>query len=432
MIKKIPRGVYYLSLGRILKTLVTYPFRKFSNQKKVEQFENEASLKLNSPYALAMPHARISLFYLLKHYRLDTGSEILMSPTTLPDMVNMVLLLGLKPVFIDFKDNTHTADITKAEKLLTSKSKVLYLTHLYGIIPDMDEILAFTQKNNLIFIQDCTQSYGTSFNGKAITEYATATFYSTCSLKDLHTHMGSLLCVKSATQLKAIRKETLRDFHPLSKRYFWKFLKEDLVASLALNPYIFSFFTYYVFKILFAIDAKLIEDLIDGRGLKLGPLTLFKGLFAGSGDQRRTKIPHEMLYLFNDVQAEVGLQGLKVMDEFERMRRQNTLLLIDHLSDKAKARIPHLEEKAHHSFWRIPIYIDNQKHFEHYLFNRGIDPGKTTLPCLPHMDIFKDLNQSAPVAQKMGEHSYFLPNFHYLNEREIKYVASIINQYFAL
>lgn len=430
--RKIPRGVYYLSLGRILKTLVTYPFKDFSAQNKVEEFEKEASLKLNSPYALTMPHARISLYYLLKYYRLDAGSEVLMSPTTLPDMVNMVLLLGLKPVFIDFKENTHTADISKAEKLLTPKSKILYLTHLYGILPDMNEILAFTQKNNLIFIQDCTQSYGTSFDGKPVTDYANATFYSTCSLKDLHTHMGALLCVKSSDQMRAIRRDTIRDFHPLSKRYFWKFLKEDLVASLALNPYLFSFFTYYIFKILFAIDAKLIEDLIDGRGLKLGPWTFFKGLFAGSGDERRTKIPHDMLYHFNDLQAEVGLQGLKDIDDFERRRRQNTLLLIDHLSDKAKSRLPLLEEKAHHSFWRIPIYIDNQKHFEHFLFNRGIDPGKTTLPCLPHMDIFKDLNQSAPIALKMGNHSYFLPNFHYLNEREIKHVASTINQYFAL
>lgn len=139
-----------------------------------------------------------------------------------------------------------------------------------------------------------------------------------------------------------------------------------------------------------------------------------------------------MLYHFNDLQAEVGLQGLKDMDDFERRRRQNTLLLIDHLSDKAKSHLPVLEEKAHHSFWRIPIYIDNQKRFELFLFDRGIDPGKTTLPCLPHMDIFKDLNQSAPIAQKMGNHSYFLPNFHYLNEREIKHVANTINQYFAL
>nr|BDT30115.1 DegT/DnrJ/EryC1/StrS family aminotransferase [Bacteriovorax sp. HI3] len=430
--RKIPRGVYYLSFGRILQTLVTYPFKNFSSQNKVEEFEKEAALKLNSPYALAMPHARISLYYLLKYYRLDAGSEVLMSPTTLPDMVNMVLLLGLKPVFVDFKENTHTADISKAEKLLTSKSKVLYLTHLYGILPDMNEILAFTQKNNLIFIQDCTQSYGTSFEGKPVTEFANATFYSTCSLKDLHTHMGSLLCVKSADQMRAIRKNTVRDFHPLSKKYFWKFLKEDIVASLALNPYLFSFFTYYIFKILFAIDAKLIEDLIDGRGLKLGPWIFFKGLFGGSGDERRTKIPHDMLYHFNDLQAEVGLQGLKDMDDFERRRRQNTLLLIEHLSDKAKARLPHLEEKANHSFWRIPIYVDDQKHFEHFLFDHGIDPGKTTLPCLPDMDIFKDLKQSAPVALKMGNHSYFLPNFHYLNEREIKHVASTINQYFAL
>lgn len=139
-----------------------------------------------------------------------------------------------------------------------------------------------------------------------------------------------------------------------------------------------------------------------------------------------------MLYFFNDLQAEVGLQGLQEMENFERVRRENTFLLIGLLSDAAKKQLPHLEGNARHSFWRIPIYVDNQKHFEHFLFDHGIDPGKTTLPCLPHMEIFKDLNQSAPIALKMGNHSYFLPNFHYLTDKEIKHVASTINQYFAL
>lgn len=430
--RKIPRGVYYLSLGRILQTLLTYPFKDFSKKSKVSSFEKEAAVKLGSPLVLSMPHARIALFYLLKSYKLEAGSEVLMSPTTLPDMVNMILLLGLKPVFVDFKENTHSADISLAQSLLTPKSKVIYLTHLYGILPDMNEIKEFSKKNNLIFIQDCTQSYGTFFDTRPVVDFADASFYSTCALKDLHTHMGALLCLNNKEQLETIKSDSEKNFHKLDKSYFWKFLKEDLVASLALNPYLFSFFTYHIFKILFAIDAKLIEDLIDGRGLKIGPWTFFEGLFGGSGDVKRTSIPNEMLYHFTDMQAEVGLLGLKKIDEFENARIKNTLLLISLLSGQSKKRLPTLTDKAHHSFWRIPILVDNQKEFEHFLFNHGIDPGKTTLPCLPYMDIFKDLNQKSPIALKMGQHSYFLPNFHYLTEKEIKHVASTINQYFAL
>lgn len=428
--KKIPRGVYYLSLLRILKSLAKLYFQKNLPGSKLLEFEKLAAEELKATNIKAMPHARISLYYILKSYNLQPGDEVLMSPTTLPDMVNMVLLAGLTPVFADFKDKTHVVDLEKATALVTTRTKVLFLTHLYGILPNMLEVEKFCKIHSLLFIQDCTQSYGCLFNGKAIVDFADSTFFSTCSLKDLHTHMGSLLCTKSKEQMNLINIQTREDFSEIDKAYFRKFLKEDLFASLALNPLLFSTFTYYIFKILFKINPVLIEDLIDARGIKVGPITLFKGLFGGSGDFRRKSIPKKMLYYFGELQAEVGLAGLKKMKHHQDLRRKNTLLLIDKLSLEARSRLPVIEINSYDTFWRIPIYLEEPREFESFLFDHGIDPGKTTLPCLPYLEIFHDLKQFSPIAKQMGSNSIFLPNYHYLNEVEINYVASTVNLFF--
>lgn len=428
--KKIPRGVYYLSLLRILKSSGKFYFQKNSPGIKLIEFEKLAAEELNATNIKAMPHARISLYYILKSYPLQPGDEILMSPTTLPDMVNMVLLAGLTPVFADFKEKTHVVDLEKAATLITTRTKILFLTHLYGILPDMVQIEKFCQEHSLFFIQDCTQSYGCRFNGRAIVDFADSTFFSTCSLKDLHTHMGSLLCTKSREKMDLINLQTQSDFTEIDKAYFGKFLKEDLFASLALNPLLFSTFTYYIFKFIFKINPVLIEDLIDARGIKIGPITLFKGLFGGSGDFRRKSIPKEMLYYFGELQAEVGLVGLKTMKHHQDLRRKNTLLLIEKLSHEARSRIPTIEINSHDTFWRIPIYLEEPREFESFLFDHGIDPGKTTLPCLPYLEIFQDLKQFSPIAKKMGSNSIFLPNYHYLKEVEINHVANTVNLFF--
>ena len=37
---------------------------------------------------------------------LPTGGDVIMSPVTIPDVVNAVLLAGLRPVFVDLGERT--------------------------------------------------------------------------------------------------------------------------------------------------------------------------------------------------------------------------------------------------------------------------------------------------------------------------------------
>lgn len=427
---KLPRGVYYLSFPRILRSTVRLPFANPRSTAQVSEFEGEAARFLEVPQVQTMPHARICLYYLVKLHGLQPGDEILMSPTTLPDMVNMIRLAGARPVFVDFRERSHVMDLNLAREKLTPRTRMLFVTHLYGILPNLAEMAEFAREHDLHFIQDGTQSYGCRFDGRPLTEFADSSFFSTCALKDLHTHMGALAYSRDASVMAGLRAASRTDFRPIGLKYFWKFVKEDLIASLALNPRLFSWFIYRVFSVFFALDPQNLERLLNGKGLQVGPFRLFVGLFGGSGDERRERVPSEMLYAFNDLQAEVGLESLRRAPLLQAQRRQNTLRLIERLSPSARDRLPPLEPRAHHSFWRLPIAVDDPASFERHLFRNGIDPGKTTLPCVSEMEIFEEFRAPTPVARKMGTHSVFLPNFHYLPESEVDRVARVVNGYF--
>jgi hypothetical protein len=220
------------------------------------------------------------------------------------------------------------------------------------------------------------------------------------------------------------------DFHLLDKYYYFKFIKEDLVASLALNPFIFSFFTYYVFSYFFHKNPKILENLIDGKGIYFLKRNWFVGYFAGTGDVLRKSVPQEMLYHFSEHQAQVGLKMLKNFKTHQKKRIENSVKLVSMLSIEAKKNLPNIRENAQNVYWRLPIFVEDTDKIEKKLFEKGIDPGKTTLPCLPSMNIFNFLAQSCPVAEEMGKKTIFIPNFHYLADEKLNFIASIINEYF--
>lgn len=429
---KIPRGVYYLNFSRIVKSLFSFILLDSKDNKCVLSFEEKVSSLLDVKSVTVMPHARIALYYILKFLNLKKNDEIIMSPVTLPDMLNMILILGGKPIFVDFQNLNHTISIEDLKLKISEKTKIIYLTHLYGILPDMAEIRKICNEKKIILIQDITQSYGCTYLGQSICKWADYNFSSTCSLKEIHTHMGGLILTEDESAKKIIEKLKNRDFHKLSRSYYFKFIKEDFIACLALNKYFFSFFLYYIFSYFFNKDPKILENLIDGKGIVLFKIRWFEGFFAGTGDFLRKEVPYEMKYHFSNHQALVGLEMLENFEQLQSKRIRNSEVILKGLSENAKKYLPIMRSEAGNVYWRLPIYVENIKELEHLFFKEGIDPGKTTLPCLPNLEIFRFIKQQCPIANNMGLKTVYIPNFHYLNENEIENIIRVINTYFEL
>ncbi|GAB1453580.1 DegT/DnrJ/EryC1/StrS family aminotransferase [Draconibacterium sp.] len=94
---------------------------------------------------------------------LQPGDEVITTPFTFVATVEVLALLGLKPVFVDVCPNKFNIDSSKIEAAITSKTKAVLPVHLFGQCADLETILSITKKHNLYLVEDACQALGTEF-----------------------------------------------------------------------------------------------------------------------------------------------------------------------------------------------------------------------------------------------------------------------------
>lgn len=98
---------------------------------------------------------------------IEPGDEVICPSFTFFATASAISRLGGVPVFADIKPNTFNIDVTKIEQLITSKTKAIIPVHLFGQCCDMDRLLQIASQHGLKIIEDCAQSIGATYNGRA-------------------------------------------------------------------------------------------------------------------------------------------------------------------------------------------------------------------------------------------------------------------------
>lgn len=132
---------------------------------EVKKLEQSLSDFAHVQHALAIGNGTIAIQVALLALDLKQGDEVITTPFTFIATVSMLVLLGIKPVFVDIDPNTYTIDPTKIEEKITAKTKAIMPVDLYGQCADYDAINQIAKKHNLRVIADAAQSFGAKQNG---------------------------------------------------------------------------------------------------------------------------------------------------------------------------------------------------------------------------------------------------------------------------
>lgn len=94
------------------------------------------------------------------------GDDVITTPFAFAAAVEVVLLLGARPVFVDVEPHTANIDAALIEPRLTARTRAIIPVSLYGQVADMAEINAVAGRNGGIpVIEDAAQSFGASYRG---------------------------------------------------------------------------------------------------------------------------------------------------------------------------------------------------------------------------------------------------------------------------
>lgn len=89
------------------------------------------------------------------------------------------------PIFCDV-DESHTIDPDDIESKITERTKGIVIVHLYGVVCDMDRIMAIARKHNLYVIEDCAQAIGGKYKGKSVGTIGDVGCFSFGTVQALH------------------------------------------------------------------------------------------------------------------------------------------------------------------------------------------------------------------------------------------------------
>ena len=427
---KIPRGKLYISFYEILLSL----FKVFLSidlvsGKKVDKFNHLIKEYYNKKYCLSFSTARISFYYYLKSLDLDKGSEVLISPVQIPDFVNVIYTLGLKPVYVKLDKDSHSMDLDDLKNQITNKTKAILVTHYHGVIGEIENIKKICEDRSIFLIEDISHAYGSKIDNKLAGTFGNAAVGSLSPGKIVSSVGGGFLILNDSVNFNRIIKDTLNDYKKPKKIILYRIIFFQLLVSIVTSKFIFNNITYYLFLILNKIKTHKIKDNKDNKTyIKDNIETIY------SNPVILRKIPNYFFYNFLDFQADIAIKSFNRNLLFGLEKRQNFVkTVIDNLNDEAKSLIPKkIFDHKNWAFWHFPIiiekaYIDICKKF---FFKNKIDiVGYGMIFCNKEKSFNNFYREDLDESQKIYESTLFLPIHDDFNFMDAKKIAQILNLY---
>ncbi len=142
-----------------------------------EQFEDAYKNYHGLAYALTTNSGTTALWSMLYGAGITSGDEVIVPAYTFFATASPLLSLGATPVLCDC-DETGNLDPRALAALLTTRTKAVVVTHMWGIPADMPSIKAFCDEHKLMLFEDCSHAHGARIQGKLVGTWGTAAAWS--------------------------------------------------------------------------------------------------------------------------------------------------------------------------------------------------------------------------------------------------------------
>jgi dTDP-4-amino-4,6-dideoxygalactose transaminase len=136
--------------------------------KHVADFEAAFAAYCDCKHAVGVNSGTSALHLALLAAGIGPGDEVITVPFTFVATVAAICYTGARPVFADIDPATFTINPQRLASALTPRTKAVLPVHLYGQPADMDPILAFARKHNLVVIEDAAQAHGARYKGRRV------------------------------------------------------------------------------------------------------------------------------------------------------------------------------------------------------------------------------------------------------------------------
>ncbi len=344
-------------------------------------FENKFKEFTGAPYAVSVSSCTAGLHLVLFTIGLKKGDEVIVSSQTHVATAHAIELNGAKPIFIDSNNYDGNINPELIEKKITKRTKAISIVHYLGVPADMNKIKMIARKYNLFLLEDCALSPGAYFGNIHTGLIGDAGVFSFYPVKHITTTEGGIIILKNK---KLYEKLKLKKAFGVNKNF----------------------------------NERTVPGMYDTTELGFN-------------------------YRINEISCAIGIEQLKKLKNFLKIRKNNYLFLWKNLEKSKNIILPPREEKGKtYSYYCFSFLLKkNIVKFRTEIINKINKTGIGTsiyypIP-VPLMTYYKkkyNLKKDNFLnALNFSDSSICLPIGPHLNKKDMKFIADkvldILNRY---
>jgi len=320
---------------------------------------------------LPLGRARMGIYLLTKYAVSEGKNEILLSPYTIPDVINMVRLGGGRPVFVDVKKKSTNINMALLDEAINSNTACVLITHYHVNQNELPQIKSLCTSRNVPLYDDCAISLGGSLQGRPIGDWCDASVFSLSGYKALNFFWGGALTTSDKDLCRFVENEIINWPRLNWKQYAPQMLR-ILKYDIATRGFIFRYFTHPFLKR--SLDRswewKILPPRLENKEL----------------DETLVSRPaYAALWELN--------RKIERVDEYQQHRRKIAQVYDAILGDLVVAPETGAETKLGSCFINYPIIVgpDVQKTVYHQVIRKGFDIGLSLYPNVQEHPDFRDV-----------------------------------------
>lgn len=406
MLDKICRGRVQFSLNMLNAFFSIWRKNIEGKAALVNEFERKFAAYIGGNYAISTASAKTALYLSLQALGAREGDEIIVPAYTVREVIDVIIILGLVPVFVDINLKDANIDAELIEDKISNKTRFVLMTHIYGCPCDVAEILKISRKYNLVVVEDAAQAFGGEYKLKKTGSFGKVSYFSFGSLKNLNT-LGGGIIVTNDCQIAQFLRKKIEEMDNISSFEILRRLCAAVVISFFTLPKIFSILVYPVLFLLKKINFKTRE-------------TTFKLKSINSSDLKKYNVK------FSSAQAAMGLTQMANIDAMNNARINNAKILNENLKDVSKIKIFKENADKKNIYLNYVIRVQNRNKFVDDLFSQGFDVSPGQVICCADQEDFKEYYCDCPMSRKMQKENIYMPIYSPLNVMHMHEIAAAL------
>jgi dTDP-4-amino-4,6-dideoxygalactose transaminase len=378
----------------------------------IGELERDVAAFLGVKHAVAMPQARVGIYFTLKALT-ATKKKVVLSPYTIHDVINMVICAGATPVFADIDRKTCNIDTAEVARLVDDDTGAVMVTHLHGLACDIEGVAAICRERGVALVEDTAQSLGARVHGQRLGTFGDAGIFSFGMAKNVNSLYGGCVTTNRDDLAATLRANLdglpYQDAELLLKRAAFCLTGDIMTADV-----VFPLSTFWIFRFGYLHDVEALNKRWRGE----------------DAPTIKEQLPESYLRRMTPMQARLLRPQLAHIDELTQVRL-GYARIYDQLSAIPEIITPPLREDGSHIYLNYPIQVPDRHALLRFLMQHGRDLTVQHMGNNADYETYARWHRDCPNARATGTSVLLLPSYPGYGEREVQKNVDLIARYFA-